>query len=403
MTRHVCFFNRSYWPDTGATGQLLTELAEDLVATHGWDVTVVAGQPLRGDKRQPSHERRNGVTIIRAGGTTFDPKRFAGRATNYLTYFLSATVAGLRVSRPDVVVALTDPPIIGFAARLAARRTGARFVLLCQDIFPEVAVLVEDFHSPTVNRALQAVNRFFVRQADRIIALGDTMKRRLVDGKGADPRKISVIHNWADCQAVRPLPRDNEFARAHGLLSPFVVLHAGNLGLSQDLDTVLDAAGRLQHRGDIAFVFVGAGTRKAAMEARVERERLGNVRFLPFQPRDGMALSYATADVALITLKEGLAGVIVPSKLYTVLASGRACIAAVEPDCEVAAIVTAAACGVVTAPGDAAALASHIERLADDKARVAAMGERARSAALRFDRPVAVAAYDALLRGLIAC
>ena len=400
---HVCFFNRSYWPDVSATGQLLTELAEDLVARHGWEVTVVTGFPLGDIARPPSMEERRGVRIIRAGGTTFNPRRFAGRAANYVTYFLSALLSGSRIGRPDVIVSLTDPPIIGLAARAAAFRAGARFVFLCQDVFPEVAVLVEDFHSPLVNRALDRVNRFLVAQAHAIVALGDTMKRRLIDGKGAQASKIAVIHNWADCSVVTPGLRDNPFAREYGLVDRFVVLHAGNIGLSQDLDIVLGAASRLRHRDDIRFVFVGGGTRKATLQAAAAAAGLDNVLFIPFQPRDRMTHSYATADVALISLREGLSGVIVPSKLYTVLASGRACVAAVEADTEVADIVAGTGCGVVIPPGDATTLAATVERLAADRTGVLAMGARARAAALSFDRPVQVAQYHALLKGLAGC
>src|SRR5215470_14750681 len=254
---HVCFFNRSYWPDLGATGQLLTELAEDLVNLHGWDVTIVAGYPIRSSASLPSSEWRNGVHIVRAAGSTFDPRRFARRAANYVSYFTSALAKGLRIRRPDVVVALTDPPIIGLAALAAASRARAPFVFLCEDIFPEVATLLEDFHSDRVNVALTRVNRFLVRKARRIVALGDTMKRRIVEGKGADPAKVCVIHNWADCAAVTPGPRDNPFARQHGLVDRFVVFHAGNIGLSQDLGIILDAADGLRDRTDVVFVLVG--------------------------------------------------------------------------------------------------------------------------------------------------
>src|SRR6478735_734742 len=112
----VCYFNRSYWPDTGATGQLLTELAEDLVKVHGMQVTVVTGYPVTAKAPLPAREERNGVTIIRARGTTFSPRRFSGRAINYLTYFLSALWTAVTLPRQDVTVALTDPPIIGLAA-----------------------------------------------------------------------------------------------------------------------------------------------------------------------------------------------------------------------------------------------------------------------------------------------
>ena len=400
---HVCFFNRSYWPDVGATGQLLTELAEDLVRAHGWEVTVVTGYPLRAESRPPARERRNGVSILRCLGTTLDPRGFAGRAANYVTYFASAIVAGFGVGKPDVVVAMTDPPIIGLAGLAVSTWNGVPFVFLCEDVFPEVGVLVEDFQSGTVNAALTAVNRLLVRHAAAIIALGDTMKRRLVAGKGADPGKISVIHNWADCEAIQPAPRDNRFARTYQLVDRFVVLHAGNIGLSQNLDMVVSAAATLRDRKDIAFVFVGDGATRAALQERAAAERLDNVLFLPYQPREAMAESYGTADIALVSLRRGLAGVIVPSKMYTVLASGRGCIAAVEDDCEVADIVRNSQCGVLIEPGDAAALAARVVELEADRARVADMGARARTAALQFDRRRQVASYDALLRRVARC
>ena len=398
----VCFFNRSYWPDFGATGQLLTELAEDLVKHHGCEVTVITGYPLKGRAGVPAREVRNGVRIIRAAGTTRDPKRFIGRALNYVTYFLSACWAGLRVSKPDVVVALTDPPIVGLAALLAAGRHRARFVFLCQDIFPEVAVLLEDFQNDSVNCALERVNRFLVRRADAIVALGDTMKRRLVEGKGANPERVTVIHNWADCAALVPGPKDNPFARAHGLRDRFVVMHAGNLGLSQNLDIVLDAAERLVAHDGIRFVFVGDGARRAALETRSRERGLSNVAFIPYQPREDMPKSYASADLFIVSLKPGLAGYIVPSKLYSILAAGRPYVAAVEDASEVVSITRQYQCGMIVAPGDADALAARILEMYRDSPLTAEYGQRAREAGLSFDRPRQVAAYASLLRRVCA-
>lgn len=394
----ICFFNRSYWPDFGATGQLLTELAEDLVAHHACSVTVVTGYPLKGREGIPAREVRNGVDIVRAGGTTISPRRFVGRATNYMTYFASACAAGLRIPPPDVVVALTDPPIVGLAALLAARRHGARFVFLCQDIFPEVAVLLEDFRSRGVNKSLELVNRLLVRQADAIIAIGETMKRRLVEGKGADPHRVSVIHNWADCAALAPGPKDNAFARAHGLHDRFVVMHAGNLGLSQNLDVVLDAAERLRAHDGIRFVLVGDGSRRLALEERARGRGLQNVLFVPYQPRETMPASYAAADLFLVSLKPGLAGYIVPSKLYGILAAGRPYVAAVEDACEVAQVTGRHACGFIVPPGDGGALAARILDVYRNAPLAAELGRRAREAALEFDRRRQTAAYAALLR-----
>jgi glycosyltransferase involved in cell wall biosynthesis len=253
------------------------------------DVTVIAGYPAtsNGDPL-PARETRNGVRVIRARGTRLAPRKFIGRALNYVTYFFSALWAGIRLPRQDVTVGLTDPPIIGLAALAARPRRG--MVFYCQDIFPEVAGLLEDFHSPAINAMLEHLNRFLVRRAVRIITLGDTMTARLVEGKGAEASKITVISNWADTAAIVPSDRHNSFAAAHGLDGKFVVLHAGNIGLSQNLDVVIDAAALLASRPDILILFIGDGNRKAALETAVAARGLANVRFLPFQPRESTAL-----------------------------------------------------------------------------------------------------------------
>jgi glycosyltransferase involved in cell wall biosynthesis len=396
----VTVFNRSYWPDTGATGQLLTELAEDLVAHHGFDVTVVTGHPAGQlpSHARPSRETRNGVRIIRVAGTRFHQRRFVARALNYVSYFTSALVAALRLPRQHVLIAMTDPPIIGLVALMVRRR--AKFVFVCQDLFPEVAQLLADFRSPTVDRVLDALTRFIIRKADRTIVLGETMAARLIETKGADATRLVVIHNWADTDAITPLPKDNAFARAHDLTGKTVVLHAGNIGFGQDLDGVIDAAERLRHRDDVIFVFVGDGNRRAALEAQTRMRQLTNVRFIPYQARETVPLVYASGDVGLVSLKRGLAGCIVPSKLYTILASGRAVLAAVEEASETATIVRNEHCGRVVPVGDSEALARAVVELADDPLARSRFGVCARKAALNYSRTRQVAAYAQTLRGV---
>lgn len=401
----ICFFNRSYWPDQAATGQLLTELAEDLVARHRCEVTVVAGPALIGTQAAGAgaaavrREAHNGVRILRASGTTLRPRRFAGRVANYLTYAASAALASLDIGRPDVVVALTDPPIIGRVALWAARRAGARFVFLCEDIFPEVGALLEDFRSSTVNHLLDRVNRQLLRDADAVVALGDRMRERLVDEKGAARDRVHVIHNWADCEAIQPGPKDNEFSRRHGLADRFVLMHSGNVGLSQNLDVVIEAAERLRSKERLVIAIVGDGARRERLERAAADRALTNVRFFPYQPKALLHDSFATADAFLISLKAGLEGYIVPSKLYGILAAGRPYVAAVDATCEAAQLASAHQCGILAAPGDPAALADAIATLHDNPAVAHAMGARARALAWQFDRRAAVAAYyDLLLR-----
>ncbi len=401
----VVFFNRSYYPDFGATGQLLTELCEDLVARFGYDVTVVAGMPTSAETAiapvrwyaPVRREERNGVKILRAWSTSRSTRRFSGRISNYLSYFSAATLASFRLGRPDVIVSLTDPPIVSLTAIAAAKATGAKFVFLCQDIFPEVARLLEDFQNDRVEALLTKIGRFTVKHADRIIALGDTMTRRLVETKQADPLKIRVIHNWSDAAAIQPGPKDNPFAREQGLVDKFVVMHSGNVGMSQNVDALLDVAAQLTDLPDVVIAIVGEGARKMFLQREVERRRLTNVRFFPYQPKARLTDSFATADVFVVSLKSGLAGFIVPSKVYGVLVAGRPYIAAIEADSEAAQIAREYECGVVVDPGNREQIATAIRTLHDDRAYRARLGANARKAALRYDRPRAVEQYRDVL------
>jgi glycosyltransferase involved in cell wall biosynthesis len=404
---HIAFFNRSFYPDSSATGQLLTELCEDLVRHHGCRVSVVAGPALMpsaadvpAGKGLVSRREHHGIDVFQARGTTFDKRRFAGRAANYLTYFLSACWAGLRIDRPDVVVALTDPPIIGLAAWLAAKRTRAPLVMSYQDLFPEVTVLLEGFHSRTINAVLQGVNRLLCRYATRIVAIGETMRERLIDNKGAAPKKTVIIPNWADTAAIVPGSKHNAFAAANQLTDKFVVMHSGNIGLSQSLDTLLDAAALLHDEPLVQIVFQGDGVKKADLQARVRTLGLTNVRFLPFAPKSELGESFAAADMFIVSLQRGLAGYIVPSKLYGILAAGRPYVAAVEDTCEVAALTRARHCGLVAEPGSARDLADKILTFYRDPELMRRCGINARAAGLVFDRTVQVRNYMDLFTSL---
>jgi glycosyltransferase involved in cell wall biosynthesis len=404
----VVFYNRSYYPDFGATGQLLTELCEDLVARFGYDVTVVAGMPMSAEQAiahvpwyaPVRREQRNGVSILRAWSTSKPTRKFTGRLSNYLSYFTAATLASVRIGRPDVIVSLTDPPIVSLTAIAAAKATRAKFVFLCQDVFPEVARLLEDFRNDKVEAVLTKVGRFTVRQADGIIALGDTMKRRLVETKNADPQKIRVIHNWSDAEKIQPAPRDNPFAREHGLVDKFVVMHSGNVGMSQDVDGLLDVAELVKDLPDVVIAIVGEGARKAFLQQEAARRELTNVRFFPYQPKALLNDSFGTADVFIVSLKQGLAGFIVPSKVYGVLVAGRPFIAAIEADSEVAQIAREHQCGIVVEPGNRQQIAAAIRQLHDDPRRCQELGVNARAAGLLYDRSCAVQRYRDVLEDI---
>jgi colanic acid biosynthesis glycosyl transferase WcaI len=396
----ILVLNQYFHPDRSATSQLLTDLCEDLAEHH--QVYVVTGRPSYdpGDAGRSrglvSRERFGNVRVARVWSTTFHRSHMAGRLTNYATYLLNSFAGALSVPRPDVVVAMTDPPPIGQIGAWVAALRGAPFVLVVQDIFPEVPVQLGMLRNRGGIRALRRFTRELLRSADRIVSIGPSMDRRLV-AMGVRPDKISQISNWADGATVRPLEGRSTLRDAQGWQDRFVVMHSGNVGLSQHLDMLLDAAAKLRDERDIVIAIVGDGASKAALQRRATRERLDNVRFLPYQDRSSLSDSLGAADLHLVTLRDGLSGYIVPSKVYGILAAGKPYVAAVEAGAEPHRIAEEFDCGIRVEPGDVEALASAI-RTMRHRADLDAMGVRARRALEeRYDRRLSSAAYRELL------
>src|SRR5436190_193797 len=253
--------NQYYWPGIEATAQLLTDLCEALA--QDVEVTVITGV-LHGHEDEPRSLVHNGVRIIRVPSTSFERSKLFARAANYVTYLSNALLRGLRGSKPDIVLCMTDPPIVADVALLVARRYRAPLVVISQDVFPEIAVQLKRLENPVVMRLLRSLVGLYLRRADRIVAIGDTMRRRLEE-KGAPPDRVSVIPNWVDTERLAPRDRANEWARNIGLDKKFVVMHSGNVGHAQDLDSLIRAAMFLRDLDDLAIMIIGTGARHAEL------------------------------------------------------------------------------------------------------------------------------------------
>jgi colanic acid biosynthesis glycosyl transferase WcaI len=384
--------NGYYWPGVEATADLLTQLCEALASEY--DVTVVTGAvPDAG----PSVSERNGVRIVRVASTAYERRRLSRRALNYVTYVTLATKASLGERRADVVLCMTDPPFLGAVAYLVARRFRAPLVVISQDVFPEIAVQLGRLENPAVVAVLRALVAFYLRHADRVVAIGETMRRRL-EAKGADPRRVVVIPNWVDVQAIRPAPKRNSWAAEHSLVDRFVVMHSGNVGHAQDLGALVRAATLLRDLDDLRIVIVGAGARWDELVRLSERLEVESVSFLPYQAREMLSRSLSSADVHVVGLARGLSGFVVPSRLYGILAAGRPLIVAADPATETVDAVTAAGCGIVVPPGRPAELARAIRAAHDGEYDLAEMGRKARAyAEATASRETAVARYRDLL------
>lgn len=378
--RRVTFVNRFYAPDQSATSQILTDLAQHL-AGEGWAVTVVTSRLVYGGgERLPARDVIAGVEVVRAPTSRFGNLNLAGRALDYLTFYVSAFFALVGLLRAgDVVVAKTDPPLISVVVAGAARLKGALLVNWLQDVYPEIAAAygVTAVRGP-LGALLSGVRNASLRAARLNVAICDDMARLL--GPVGGPRPIEVIHNWSDDAAVSPLPKgENQLRGDWGLNDRFVVGYSGNLGRAHDWRTIADAAEHLRDRRDVLFLMIGGGAGLKALRAAVEGRGLqASFRFEPYQPKPMLNQSLGTPDVHLISLSPRFRGLLFPSKLFGIAAAGRGVIAITDPASELADIVRAHRCGEAVAEGDAAGLARLIRRLAGEPQAVDAYGRRAR-------------------------
>jgi colanic acid biosynthesis glycosyl transferase WcaI len=386
--------NQYYWPGVEATAQLLTELCEALAKD--FDIKVVTGQ-LHGQEEEPHRSVRNGVEIVRVQSTSFERSKLLARASNYTTYLTSALLGGLRGRRPDVVLCMTDPPIVANIALLVARRFRVPLVVISQDVFPEIAVQLKRLENPVVMSLLRGLVRLYLRRADRIVAIGDTMRKRLEE-KGAPAERMLVIPNWIDTTRLGPLDKSNHWSQSWGVDEKFVVMHSGNVGHAQDLDSLIRAATFLRDLDDLRIMIIGMGARHAELVALAELHEVDRVQFLYYQSRAVLPQSLSAADVHVVGLAAGLAGYVVPSRLYGILAVGRPVIVAADAESETAQLVTEVGCGIVVPPGRPELLARAIRDAHDGKYDLEAMGARGREWVEReADRSVAVRRYRDLL------
>jgi colanic acid biosynthesis glycosyl transferase WcaI len=392
--------NQYYRPGLEATAQLLADLCEGLADE--FEITVVTGRLRVGTNVRRTV--RDGVTVVRVPSTAFDRASLGKRATNYATFLLGSAFEALAARRPDVVLCMTDPPMIADLALLVARRSRAPLVVVVQDVFPETAVELRRVENQVVIGLLRRAVRLYLERADRVVAIGETMRRRL-EAKGAPPERLRVISNWVDTQALSPRPRHNDWSTAQGLAGRFVVMHSGNLGHAQDLDSLVRAASLLGDLDDLAIVLIGDGARRAELQALARSVAVGDrVRFLPFQERSVLPLSLSAADVHVVGLARGLSGYVVPSRLYGILAAGRPVIVAADAASESAQVVEAAGCGIVVPPARPELLAAAIRSARNGELALEEMGAAGREwVVANADREVALERYRALLQETLAC
>lgn len=401
----VLLVNQVFHPDVAATAQHAHDLARHLVR-HGHEVNVVASRSIYGQRggTLPKREDVDGATVYRVGRSLFGKVGLAGRLVDFLLFYVAAATRALTLPKADVVVCFTTPPFIALLGWLLKRLRGSRFVYWVMDLYPEVPVGCGVMREGSLlTRLFEGLNRFCLRRADRVVVLGRCMQARVL-AKNVDADRVKHIGVWADPGEVQPVDRaTNPLRREWGLDDAFVVMYSGNLGLAHDAATMCNAAKALDGDERIRFLFVGAGKRMVEAEDFVKAHGLTNCRFEPYQPRERLAESLSCGDLHLVSLLEGLEGVIVPCKLFGIMAAERPTAYIGHPDSEIARVLVEHACGRLVRQGDVDDLVETIRSLAADGATAARMGVNARTA-LRdaYDRDRACEAWRQLLEELAA-
>jgi colanic acid biosynthesis glycosyl transferase WcaI len=401
----ICIVNEFFWPDnTGGTGTVLSDLARTLRAKFkDVEIDVLTSRnlyrtppsvaaPADASKRMSADaaaavteslapkEIWEGIQITRIATPRPNGLPTPLRLLANLMFSYTAMFKLLAAPRYDLLLIATAPPMVAVAASLYRALTGVPFIYTVYDLEPDRAIVLNIVAaSHPAARILRSKQRKWFRQARMIVVLGRCMRDYLQAHYDVPSEKVTVIPVGADHEEIQPLSKRTKF-RAANALTGFVVMYSGNFGRYHDFDTILNAAKRLSKlRDDIHFVLVGGGWQRQRVADRIAFEKIDNVLIKPFVPMDEYADLLASADVSLVTLEPGMDGLCVPSKFYSILASGRPTIAVVPPNTEVGLTIAEANCGLRIDHGNVEELVNAVLTLVDDAALTEQMGINARN------------------------
>lgn len=391
-------------PDTAPTGVVMTRIVHEL-AELGHEIHVVTALPwyrkheVESEWAQTTWRTRTSAT---AWGSVTRLNPFAGddkknlwrRALGFVGFSIISVVAGLRAGRTsgdrrrvNAVIAMSPPLTLGLSGWLIAQGRRAPLLFNIQDVFPDAAIETGAIKNSSVITLARWLEKISYRAARVVTVLSDDLREN-INAKlpAAQSEKVLVISNFVDTKAIQPLGRMTQYRKDLGIDDRPVVMYAGNVGFSQSLNLLIDAAREFP---GVAFVVNGSGAARATLE--LEATDVKNVIFGDHQPSERLAEVLATADIHVVLLKKGLGKVSVPSKTYSIMASGRAIVAAIDLGTEVARLIEVAQCGVAVAPDDPIALIEALRKMLDNPSQIRQMGERARVFVEQVASPAAVA------------
>jgi colanic acid biosynthesis glycosyl transferase WcaI len=378
-------------PDGVSTATLVSALAEDLQQL-GHTVQVITTVPhynLEPEARAAQPLSRHGWGVVQTSRYKGIPvwhtavankkEGAGGRILGYLIFNVLTLLIGLFAIGPlDAILVVSPPLTSGVVSALLGWIKQARTLYNVQELYPDTFVRMGTLRPDALTtRLLYRIEAWIYRHTDALVPITEAFARSL-RSKGAPPERVHVIPNFVDITEIQPGRKANPLAQEHGLVEAFVVLYAGNLGLTQSFDTLLTVAARLRDHSFIRIVIVGDGVRRAELAERIQQEQLRNVLLLPYQPRSRVPDIYASADLGLVPLMAGTAETTLPSKLYSIMAAGRPVLAAVDAESDIIHTVQQAQCGYTIPPDDADALHEAILHAYAERDQLARLGQNGR-------------------------
>ena len=398
----ILFITQFFYPDIQATSKIFTELCEDLAKDY--KVKVICGEPLVEPQRRKSKtsqkEIYNGMEIKRVFTVRMVRKSILERIFNHLSFALFATSKVLFTkNNTDLVIFTSDNPLNFIPAFFPF---GKPKMYICQDLYLEQGLSTGFFKKGLLTDLLHFCRKVSYRISNKIVAIGERMTLYLVENLGVPKEKTTTITNWVDTNKIAPFEKDNPFSKKHGLIDKFVVLHSGRLGVAQDLMLLLKCAKELKKYPNIKFLIIGEGLRLKSLKKFARENELSNVMFLPYQPEELLKEVFASSSVSVIIYNTKLAHSMVPSRLYSFMASGRPVIAAVDEECSAARIIEKAKCGFVIGVGNKAELEENILKIYQDRKLIQSMGDKGRKYAVKhFSRSYMTKKYKYTIEQLI--
>ena len=389
MRRALLVICQVYEPDPAAVGQQVADVAREM-ARRGWRVVVYTSARGYEDPaiRYPRREERDGVTVRRLPLSSFGKRSLAVRLLGQTLFMAQAMFRGVWTRGLEAVLVSTSPPFAGFGGAIVAAIRRVPFTWWVMDVNPDqIAVTGRLTDRSLFVRLFKCMNRFTLARAANVVTLDRFMADR-VRGQAAGPITVDVVPPWAKT-AVGRVPPDAAagFRRAHGLHDAFVVMYSGNHAIQHPLTTLLNAAARLESNPRIVFVFVGGGTGKAAVEARIAAGAR-NLCSLPFQPLDSLRSSLGAADVHAVSMGDEVVGIVHPCKIYGAMAVGRPILFFGPARSHAGEIVCSHSIGWTVPHGDVdGAVRAIVAAATMEPATLALMGENAAEAVAREFSP----------------